>query len=154
MLLDFTEGNVIALPWDRPGALVVRLAKHPDYEGYIVTGPDYRFFDLTPVSDESFEDFEVCEFSFRRPHLQDSPVWVYTAYTDGTRIQPASYALEVRLEGENGWWLNVAPSWSYTVPILTFRVPLLDFDPDGLDPGVVPPARTSDWVRLTDEDDS
>ena len=149
MLLDFTEGTVVAEPWERPHALVVRLAVHPDYEGYIVTGPDYQFFPLLPVPEESFENFAVHEFSFRRQHLQDSPIWVYTAYTDGTRIQPASFALEVRQEGANGWWINIMPSWSYTVPVLTFRLPLPDYEPDRQDPHVVPPARTSDWALLS-----
>lgn len=160
MLIDFTEGAIVALPHEEPRTLVLRIADHPDYEGFIAVGDGFSSLMLQPVEDESFEPFRVFELVVGRRHLTgtETTFWIHTAQTDGTDLTRGSYSLTLQHEGGNGWWLEVqqdTTEWAHQSHFAllgaVFRVPLPDFDPAfERVPEVV--EREADWAKLSSDD--
>lgn len=161
MLIDFTEGAVTAIPHEAPRSLVVRIADHPDYGGFIGAGDGSTVMPLQPVEDESFEPFQVFELIVARRHLTgtETTFWIYSAQTDGTHLTRGGYSLTVQHEGSNGWWLEVqqdTTEWAHQSHFSllgpTFRLPLPDFDPDFTGAAAEVVEREPDWAKLASDD--
>ena len=158
--MDFTEGAIAALPQQAPRSLVLRIADHPDYEGFIALSDGYSALSLQPVEDESFEPFRVFELVVGRRHLTgtETTFWIHSAQTDGTDITRGSFSLTLQHEGGNGWWLEVqqdTTDWTYEAHFTrlgaVFRVPLPDFDPSFEREAEVV-EREADWAKLSSDD--
>ena len=160
MLIDFTEGTVTALYLEYPKALVLRIADHPDYEGFISLGGDYKTPKLTPVKDDSFDAFRVYDLWVRTVHLDhtstSTDIWLYSAYTDGEITDRCSYYMRLSREGANGWWCDTeavnpqerSPHFG-TQP---FRLPLPSYDPNWTPTPEPAVERIPDWERLGGDD--
>jgi hypothetical protein len=157
MLIDFTERAVTPLPHEMPRSLVLRIADHPDHEGFIAVSLDYETPYLSPVEEETFYPFCVYELSVGRKHLDgdQTPFWVYSARTDGEDFDRCHFLINLTHEGHNGWWVEIQRNpigVGYTpVEEAVFRLPLLDFDPD-FSPALEVIEREADWAKLASDD--
>lgn len=158
MLIDFTEEAVTAIPHEKPRSLVIRIADHPDYEGFIDVPGESETALLREVEDETFEHFNVHELWVRRDRLKGGSVsfWIFSARTDGDHIDQCQFIVTVQHEGGNGWWVQIRRQpTGLSVGFLAeavFRLPLPDFDPDFEEP-LEPVIREPDWAKLASEED-
>lgn len=159
MLLDFTEGTATALYQERPRRLIIRIADHPSYEGFVAVGLQWEHPTCEVAEEVSFGDFMVCDYAIIARYVasRETPIHVQTAYTDGTTFGVASYHLVVTREGDNGWWIQVrrrATHQTYFPDDNVFRLPLVDFDPAFTEDEVASAeVRAPDWERLAADPD-